>query len=101
MPCVLNVLCPFVSVNWWIGFTDRDLDEVKGLFVDTNIYLLLLTMMVSVCHVSRFFAFACLTRNFNNWSNFAGYDKQLIEYLLCDEATGLPKLQYFQWRLML
>lgn len=35
-----------------LGFTELDTDDVKGIFFDTNIYLLLLTVFVTSCHVS-------------------------------------------------
>jgi len=35
-----------------MGFTDYDTDDVKGIFFDTNIYLLLLTVFVTSFHVS-------------------------------------------------
>lgn len=34
------------------GFSESDTDDVKGIFFDTNIYLLLLTVFVTSCHVS-------------------------------------------------
>lgn len=33
------------------GFTEKDMDEVKGILVDTNAYLLMLTFVVSVFHL--------------------------------------------------
>lgn len=35
-----------------LGFSPKDLDEVKGIFSDTNIYLLAVTMLVASVHVS-------------------------------------------------
>lgn len=35
-----------------LGFSAKDLDEVKGIFSDTNIYLLSITMFVASVHVS-------------------------------------------------
>jgi hypothetical protein len=35
-----------------MGFTDYDTDDVKGIFFDTHIYLLLLTVFVTSFHVS-------------------------------------------------
>ncbi|CAJ0959389.1 unnamed protein product, partial [Mesorhabditis belari] len=34
-----------------MGFNEKDLDEVKGIFVDTNLYLLGLTFLVSALHL--------------------------------------------------
>lgn len=34
-----------------MGFTEKDIDEVKGIFVDTNFYFLLLTIFVAALHM--------------------------------------------------
>lgn len=35
-----------------LGFTEKDLDEVKGVFADTNLYLLSATFFIGSVHVS-------------------------------------------------
>lgn len=36
-----------------LGFTEKDLDEIKGVFADTNLYLLCATMFIGSVHVSK------------------------------------------------
>ena len=38
----------------FVGFTDDDLDDVKGIFTDTNLYLLCLTVIVTAVHVRNY-----------------------------------------------
>ena len=35
-----------------LGFTEKDVDEVKGIFADTNLILLCLTIVISAMHVN-------------------------------------------------
>lgn len=35
-----------------LGFTKQDVDDVKGIFADTNLYLLSATILIASCHVS-------------------------------------------------
>jgi hypothetical protein len=35
-----------------LGFTEKNVDEMKGIFADTNLYLLCITVSVATLHVS-------------------------------------------------
>lgn len=36
-----------------LGFKDKELDDIKSLVMDTNFYLLMITVTVCFVHVSR------------------------------------------------
>lgn len=37
-----------------LGFTEKDVDEIRGVFADTNLYLLCATMTIGSIHVNNF-----------------------------------------------
>ncbi len=50
-----------------LGFNDNDLDDMKGLFTDTNFFLLILTVFVSVFHL--LFDFLAFKNDIAFWKN--------------------------------
>lgn len=50
-----------------LGFTEKDLDEVKGVFADTNLYLLCATFFIGSVHVS-FMKFLVMMYSVKNFS---------------------------------
>nr|CAD7402749.1 unnamed protein product [Timema poppensis] len=83
-----------------LGFTDKDVDEVKGIFADTNLYLLCLTMFVAAIHL--LFDFLAFKNDVSFWrhtENMAGLSSRTIAWrafsqsvvflYLLDEKTSL------------
>lgn len=54
------------------GLTTKDTDEVKGIFFDTNFYVLLMTLLVSGFHVS-----------FSEMSGYSNHRFLLLVSLCC------------------
>ena len=50
MRFLISTLMSFDQIKM-MGFSDKDIDEVKGVFVDTNLYLLVVTVFVSAIHI--------------------------------------------------
>lgn len=69
---VLHVEHAMESLNQ-LGFTSKDVDEVKGIFSDTNVYLLCGTMFVGSIHVSIFDQFIYLNSLIINFNFFSFY----------------------------
>lgn len=83
-----------------LGFTDKDVDEVKGIFVDTNFALLLITFGVSAVHL--LFDFLAFKNDIYFWKgkrNMEGlssrtllwraFSQSVIFLYLMDEETSL------------
>ncbi|XP_014471311.1 PREDICTED: cleft lip and palate transmembrane protein 1-like protein [Dinoponera quadriceps] len=96
---VLHVQTAIASLKN-IGISDKDVDEVKGIFADTNIYLLGGTVFIAGVHL--LFDFLAIKNDISFWrkkSNLIGLSKwtvmwrafsQTIIFLyLCDEESSL------------
>ncbi|XP_023241177.1 cleft lip and palate transmembrane protein 1-like protein isoform X2 [Centruroides sculpturatus] len=59
-----------------MGFTDKDTDEIKGIFFDTSIYLLLLTIFVSAFHL--LFDFLAFKNDISFWRKRTNMMKKLV-----------------------
>merc|ERR1711962_598363 len=82
-----------------LGFTDKDTDEVKGIFTDTNITLLCVTFFVAALHL--LFDFLAFKNDISFWrgrKNVAGispstvawraFSQFIIFFYLLDEETS-------------
>eukprot|EP00118_Oscarella_pearsei_P001954 m.8995 g.8995 ORF g.8995 m.8995 type:complete len:531 (+) comp21015_c0_seq1:75-1667(+) len=83
-----------------LGFSEKDVDEVKGIFVDTNLYLLSLTFFVSAFHL--LFDFLAFKNDITYWKereSMAGLSSRTVAWrcfsqfviflYLMDEDTSL------------
>lgn len=83
-----------------IGFSQKDIDEVKNIFVDVNLYLLLLTFLVSAFHL--LFDFLAFKNDIHFWrqrKNMVGLSTRtlvwrcfstfIIFLYLLDEQTSM------------
>jgi hypothetical protein len=83
-----------------MGFTEKDTDEVKGIFADTNLVLLIITFSVSAVHL----LFDCLAfkSDINFWRGkksmeglsrktilWRAFSQSVIFFYLMDEETSL------------
>jgi hypothetical protein len=83
-----------------LGFTDKDTDEVKGIFADTNLVLLMVTFGVSAVHL--LFDFLAFKNEISFWRNrtsmeglstttliWRAFSQSIIFLYLFDEETSL------------
>ena len=83
-----------------MGFTEKDTDEVKGIFADTNLVLLLVTFGVSAVHL--LFDFLAFKSDINFWRGkksmeglsrktilWRAFSQSVIFLYLMDEETSL------------
>uniref|UniRef100_A0AAF5Q379 Lipid scramblase CLPTM1L n=2 Tax=Wuchereria bancrofti TaxID=6293 RepID=A0AAF5Q379_WUCBA len=83
-----------------MGFSDKDVDEVKGIFVDTNFYFLAVTMFVAALHM--LFDVLAFKNDITFWRNrksmvglstrtvlWRSFSQSVIFVYLLDEDTSL------------
>ena len=83
-----------------MGFTEKDTDEVKGIFADTNLFLLLVTFGVSAIHL--LFDFLAFKNDISFWKNqttmeglstttilWRAFSQSIIFLYLWNEETSL------------
>lgn len=83
-----------------LGFTFKDIDEVKGIFADTNMVLLLVTFSVSAIHM--LFDFLAFKNDISFWRNkksmvglstrtllWRAFSQVIVYLYLMDEETSL------------
>ncbi|RZB62223.1 CLPTM1 domain containing protein [Asbolus verrucosus] len=83
-----------------LGFTEKDLDEVKGVFADTNLYLLCATVLIGSIHLLLdFLSFKNDVKFWKTQTSMAGlstssvlwraFSQTVIFLYLLDEGTSL------------
>lgn len=83
-----------------MGFSDKDLDDIKGIFEDTNMYLLLVTVIVASAHLVL--DFLALRHDINFWKTrtdlsgvsgrsvlWRAFSQSVVFLYLLDEKTSL------------
>ncbi|XP_003707777.2 lipid scramblase CLPTM1L [Megachile rotundata] len=83
-----------------LGFSDKDIDEVKGIFVDTNMYILGGTFFIAAIHV--LFDFLAFKNDVSYWRKkdnliglskwtvvWRGFSQTVIFLYLLDEGSSL------------
>ncbi|XP_048510209.1 cleft lip and palate transmembrane protein 1-like protein isoform X2 [Athalia rosae] len=71
-----------------LGFSDKDVDEVKGIFADTNVYLLGGTIFIAAIHL--LFDFLALKNDVNFWrgkNNLAGLSVRTVVWRAFSQAV--------------
>lgn len=83
-----------------LGFSEKDLDDIKGIFEDTNMVLLLLTVVVASTHLVL--DFLALRHDINYWKTrtdlsgvsgrsvlWRAFSQTVVFFYLLDEKTSL------------
>lgn len=59
-----SVINPLLKIIYFSGFSEKDLDEIRGIFTDTNLMFLGLTFAITVLHVSNTTTSAIINETF-------------------------------------